>query len=280
LKEQSPLLDRRNHVRHRVSAVAYVSLGSLGGGILLDVSNAGMGIQAVGHFAAQENVPFSLELAGTPLRIEGTTEVAWTLPSGQTGFRFLELGEGARAQLNDWLFTNALTGWKVEEPVASSLPLRRSHAPRRPDTSQHSRPSATASSAAAPAESRHMRAVPSPEPRRPAIQPETIVGPFPLTLRSVDANLAGDTHGVYLLGESAGRVFDVIKVGRSDDLKATLAEYLGKYGQFKFALSLSEIEAWERECQFYHQYRPRDNKSHPTRRYGTDWDCPVCHGFS
>jgi hypothetical protein len=267
-------LDRRNHLRHRISALTYVSLDNSAGGILLDISQGGMGVQLVGSFRRTQAVHFSVQLTGTAHRLSGTGEVAWANPGGRTGIKMLELSRESSHKLKEWLFTSALAG---SEGLGDETP---SMLVDRPRSSRTVTAAAPQSRSTAPAAS---TAVSPKLVRRPAPQPGkagVLQGPFPLTARSIEANVSTDAKGVYVLGEGTGRDFEVLKVSRTDDLKDSLGEYLGRYKNFQYSLAGSQIDAWDRECELYHQHRPRDNKAHPVRRYGSDWDCPVCHGFA
>ena len=266
-------VDRRHHLRHRVSALTYVSVNESAGGILLDISEGGLGVQVVGTFHRNQPVSFSFQLAGTMTQLTGGGQVAWASPSGQAGIKLLELRAESSKKLKEWLFTNALAGLEeVNQPL--SVPASPSSASQMALAGVREG-GATRSPAAAPS----LKPVRRPPPK-PPIKPGVLLGPFPLTVRNIEANVSSDAKGVYVLGEGMGRQFEVLKVGRSDDVKGSLGEYLGKYKNFQYAFSLSQLEAWERECELYHQFRPRDNKAHPVRRFGSDWDCPICHGFA
>jgi hypothetical protein len=265
------LLDRRNHMRHRIAALTYVSVDDSAGGILLNISEGGMGVQVIGTFHRNQPVRFALQLSGTS-KLNGGGQVAWANASGQAGIKMLELNAEGQQKLKDWLFTNALSG--VDQPIdatPASPPVR--------STQARMAMAGGSQASTQPASSGSLKPVRRPPPK-PVIKPGVLLGPFPLTVRNIEANVSSDAKGVYALGEGMGRQFEVLKVGRSDDVKGSLGEYLGKYKNFQYAFSLSQVDAWERECELYHQFRPRDNKAHPARRYGSDWDCHICHGFA
>ncbi len=272
--------ERRHHARERLSTVAYVSFGEAGGGILLDISESGFGAQAIGHFAAQQLIACQVELTGTPYRLECGGKIVWADARGQLGYEFLGLSDAARTQLRHWLSI-------VREEAVAPLtrPVAPAAKPRTPPVKREPRPAHKPhprQNAPAPP-TQPISHVPPPgrvRPGPPAVPglPAALQGPFPLTAENVEL-YAPSTHGVYVLGERiAGGEFEVLRVGRSDNVQRTLAQYLGHYRQFQCVGALSEIDAWDRECQLYHLHRPRHNSVHPVRR--DDWDCPVCHGFS
>ncbi len=52
-----------------------------------------------------------------------------------------------------------------------------------------------------------------------------------------------------------------------------------KYKHFKFSYATSPKAAFEKECKNYHDFggsEKLDNKQHPERPDGTNWECPVC----
>ena len=98
----------RRDYRHRIRNLAYVTLGPDNGGILRDVSEAGVAIQSVRPLTLDENVPVRFELLRPRARVEGTGRVVWTDSAGQAGVQFTEITARSRRQLKDWLFTQVL----------------------------------------------------------------------------------------------------------------------------------------------------------------------------
>jgi len=105
-----------------------------------------------------------------------------------------------------------------------------------------------------------------------------VTAPLPLDLQILQHGVNDQRVGVYMLGYGNGE-FHPVRVGRAPDLREALVAYLGQYDQFVYAYCASDHDAFRRECRLYHHYRPRNNRSHPVRRPGSAWDCPVCHGF-
>lgn len=77
---------------------------------ILDISESGMGIQALWPLALGRTSDFRLDLPkpGTYLEVKGT--VVWCGPSGRAGVRFDELSEDNHRELEDWLAANAISG--------------------------------------------------------------------------------------------------------------------------------------------------------------------------
>ena len=103
-------------------------------------------------------------------------------------------------------------------------------------------------------------------------------GPFSLTPDDIDEELVDHCPGAYALGftDNLGR-FSITYVGSAgDDLKSKLREHIGTALQFKFRHFADERQAFEKECEMFHQFMPTGNFLHPSRPQGTDWTCPRC----
>jgi hypothetical protein len=105
---------------------------------------------------------------------------------------------------------------------------------------------------------------------------------FKLTSEVIN-NIVPESIGAYVLGFQGG-TFIVSYVGRSDNnLRDRLLKHIGEeYTDFKFIILSSVKEAFERECIVYHDFgesKLLDNKAHPARPEGTDYQCPRCNIF-
>jgi hypothetical protein len=97
----------------------------------------------------------------------------------------------------------------------------------------------------------------------------------------IDGNVSRTSPGVYALDSTSGGGFTYSYVGRSDsDLNARLHSWVGgKYKYFKAAYCSSAKDAFEAECNLYHEFNPPDNSVHPARPSRTSWECPRCAIF-
>jgi hypothetical protein len=103
-------------------------------------------------------------------------------------------------------------------------------------------------------------------------------GPYALVYDVVDAEVADNHPGTYVLGyiDFQGR-FCVNFVGSSPtDLRAKLKERIGTAQCFKFRHFVSDRAAFEKECELFHQFLPSGNFLHPDRPPNTTWRCPRC----
>ncbi len=70
--------------------------------------------------------------------------------------------------------------------------------------------------------------------------------------------------------------FVIRRVSHVDgDLGAELRKHIGDYKGFRFKFFRSTRNAFDRECEIYHAFKPRENKDHPTKPKNTKFTCPV-----
>lgn len=105
-----------------------------------------------------------------------------------------------------------------------------------------------------------------------------------LTNEKIDSLVTQTKPGVYALDKTTGAGFQVSYVGRADiDLNRRLKDWVGKYKYFKFEYATSPKDAFEKECELWHDFGgPQgklDNDKHPERPDETNWKCPKCDIF-
>ncbi len=99
---------RRGHYRHQLQSLAYVSLDQSNGGIIRNLGDSGMAIQAVAPLHLNQHVFLRFELANPRVRVEATGRVAWADPAGQAGVEFSALSRRSERLLKDWIFIQLL----------------------------------------------------------------------------------------------------------------------------------------------------------------------------
>jgi len=101
-----------------------------------------------------------------------------------------------------------------------------------------------------------------------------------LSTKNIDENVTQTKPGAYVLDKMGGR-YKILYVGRADkDLNDRLKKYVGSdYAFFAYDYATSPKNAFEKECEIYHDHNPPDNKIHPDRPDGADWQCPRCDVF-
>src|SRR5438445_13332275 len=96
-------IERRHSLRHKVNTPAFASFDGVTGGMILDLSEEGMAMQALDPLEAQSIVPLHLSLGEPAAYLETTGYVAWADALGRAGVRFSDLPDEARARLGQWL---------------------------------------------------------------------------------------------------------------------------------------------------------------------------------
>lgn len=99
---------RRLHYRQRLSTLAYINLDQNNGGIVRDISEAGIAIQTVAPLRLNQQIDLRFDLLKPRLHVEALGRVAWADPRGQAGVQFLDLNDRARRPLKQWIFTQLL----------------------------------------------------------------------------------------------------------------------------------------------------------------------------
>ena len=99
---------RRHHYRHQIQSLAYVNLDQANGGIIRNLGDTGMAIQAVAPLYVNQQVVLRFDLANPRSRLDATGRVVWADPVGQAGVEFLDLSPRSRRLLKEWIFVQLL----------------------------------------------------------------------------------------------------------------------------------------------------------------------------
>jgi len=106
--------ERRHALRQKVNTPAFASFDGVTGGMILDLSEEGMAMQALAPLESHTLVPLHLSLGEPTAYLETTGYVAWADALGRAGVRFSDLPDEARARLREWLTVNASApSWKA-----------------------------------------------------------------------------------------------------------------------------------------------------------------------
>ena len=105
---ESPFPKHRLHYRHPIPSLIYVRLDEGNGGIIRNISQSGVAIQAVGRLHAGQVVHLRFDLLRPKVRIDATGQVAWANEFGQAGISFLNLPPRPQRALKEWLMTDLL----------------------------------------------------------------------------------------------------------------------------------------------------------------------------
>jgi hypothetical protein len=100
---------RRRCPRQTLRTLAYVNLNEGNGGIIRDIAETGLAVQAVGALRAGQEVSLRFDLLSPRVRVDARGIVAWADPGGQAGIELLETSPRIRRALRDWLLTQMLS---------------------------------------------------------------------------------------------------------------------------------------------------------------------------
>lgn len=106
-----------------------------------------------------------------------------------------------------------------------------------------------------------------------------LLGPYRLAVDEINHAVPRRSPGAFALGylDPQG-AFRISYVGRSDeDIGDRLRSLIGSDLMFKYSCFTSSKTAFEKECEMFHDFRPRGNRLHPERAAGSSWVCPRCH---
>lgn len=104
---------RRQQPRFPLRSLSYVKLDQANGGIVRDLNQSGIAIQAVARLQPNREVKLSFDLLSPRVRVETVGRVAWSDSSGQAGIQFSSLNLRTQRALRDWIFTQMLSGASV-----------------------------------------------------------------------------------------------------------------------------------------------------------------------
>jgi TonB family protein len=112
-----PASDRRAHPRQRIRSLAYVHLGESNGGIILNISEGGIGVQAAEALDDGEGViAMRIEIPRSRKRLEVRGEIMWVGESRkEAGLRFVDLQEDALRRIRSWMAREESPGTAQEE---------------------------------------------------------------------------------------------------------------------------------------------------------------------
>jgi hypothetical protein len=90
-------------------SLAYVKLDQGNGGIVRDLTETGIAIQAVGPMQPGQEVNLRFDLLSPRVRLETRGRVAWADANGQSGIEFDVLPPRMGRAIRDWLFLQMLS---------------------------------------------------------------------------------------------------------------------------------------------------------------------------
>jgi hypothetical protein len=94
---------RRRYPRYRLHSLAYVKLDQSNGGVIRDITESGIAIQAVARLQPGTQLRLSFDLLTPRVRVDTIGRIAWADASGQAGIEFSGLTLRTQRALRDWL---------------------------------------------------------------------------------------------------------------------------------------------------------------------------------
>src|SRR5271168_3755930 len=104
----SPARQLRAQHRHQLRTLTYVTLDDANGGILRNLTHAGVAVRAVTAVQPGEELRVRFELRNPRLMVAVHGQVMWATPSGQCGIRLLDASPRLARQINEWIFGSLL----------------------------------------------------------------------------------------------------------------------------------------------------------------------------
>ncbi|MGC1638630.1 MAG: PilZ domain-containing protein, partial [Candidatus Acidiferrales bacterium] len=124
--------ERRRFIRQRVRSLAYLDVVPNNGGIVLNLSENGLALQAVNPFD-ETRVSLRIQPPKSRKRIEISAEITWLSESKtEAGLQFLELTEEARLEIADWVADES--GLAEQRALSDSPALPAQQVPSKPST--------------------------------------------------------------------------------------------------------------------------------------------------
>jgi hypothetical protein len=101
----TPAQDRRLQTRATPASLTFVELGDTNGGIVLNISEAGMAVAVADLLAVGEYLPrIRFQVPSSSQSIEISAQVVWLAESKKgAGIRFVDLNADARNQISNWI---------------------------------------------------------------------------------------------------------------------------------------------------------------------------------
>jgi periplasmic protein TonB len=100
--------ERRRSARQRIFSLAYLEVGSDNGGMVLDLSERGLALQAFNPLIDLTRVNLRIQPPKSRKRIAATAEITWLSASKtEAGLQFLDLTEDARVEIAEWISAEA-----------------------------------------------------------------------------------------------------------------------------------------------------------------------------
>jgi hypothetical protein len=114
--------ERRNCLRHPMHPLVYVSLGAENGGIVINLSEEGMAVQAAMALVHDRIPVLQFQLAGSKDSIVTSGRIAWKSDSGTfAGIQFADMLEPMRDLIKSWIAAESPARTQYEGEIAAGF---------------------------------------------------------------------------------------------------------------------------------------------------------------
>lgn len=107
--EVQPAPRRRKYPRTTLRSLAYIKIDQANGGIVRDLAEGGIAVQAVAPLQSGQEVYLRFDLISPRVRVDAQGRVRWAESGGQAGIQFSGLTLRTRNALRDWMLTQMLS---------------------------------------------------------------------------------------------------------------------------------------------------------------------------
>lgn len=124
----SHIPERRSQIRRRVLSLEYLDLGDSNGGIIINLSEGGMYVQAVASLSADLLSSLSFRLPDSGYQVETNGRIAWVGESRKdAGIQFVDLPEEARLKIRGWVAAESPAREDAGKSSVNPPPIARKH---------------------------------------------------------------------------------------------------------------------------------------------------------
>src|SRR5215469_765106 len=114
--------ESRAHRRTQVHSLAYIELSDENAGLILNISETGIAVQAVQVLTSDQFPRMRFRLPGTEVPVEAAGRLAWQVRSKkEAGIEFVGLIDTAQTEIRNWI---------AGEPARVAAAVARRHVPR------------------------------------------------------------------------------------------------------------------------------------------------------
>jgi len=132
-QDAKPPSERRLRARQRMDDLAYVDIGADNGGIILNLSDDGLGFQAAVPLGDQTEVDLRIQLPRSRTRVETPADIVWvSAENRQAGVRFRDIPAETLVQIQEWIRSRHSPDELPAESASKTDPFKESARSQRP----------------------------------------------------------------------------------------------------------------------------------------------------